>query len=745
MTRRLVPLLLLLICTTVVARAQAPAEPDEALVNAGWTGDAALFEYSGGFLRYRNDGIAGTATLYKTYERDLSEYLFWETQLQFDAVPTSGNTFTWTLFFEKSPQGLLAYGIEPDARGGLVVLVRYSVTPDYHTYTDRRILDRIILDNPAFAWSQLTLQALFTTEKGLQMGVILPGGKSLLTDPVPPKGGELIGRMQLSTRFSAQKKLSYAWTLPTVSADPRRDSSPLSYTEIELSDEGRIRLLLDRPVRLDRASAEVDGTAVALSPGHSSQELLLTLPFAFTAGKRYAVRVRDLLDLQGQPHELEFDLETEAEEADDESRKVEGIFISEVMTSPPESGPLAGTKYIELYNNTPQTIPLSALQLRYRTQLYKLPATSLAPYSYALLYPIGSRPSGTGVQVPMPEFSALSGTFYLSLEEVGSGAVLDDLHFSPARYGEGVPTGGASVERVAFRPAEWRRSIAPSGGTPGTGTAMKAHKAVEKGALILNELMLSPETTGEKYIELYNTSSAPLDLSDLYLSYRNSPTASPKSWLLVTEPYTIPAGGYAVLCPYPEALPRIHSFTDPETYIERIDFPALSSTYTEVELRSHRGWTLIDRAIYRRQWLGDSSGDRSKHALERVSPDTDGTQRPSWSRSAVGGTPGVRNQPLSGSPTLTAEWPEDPHLSLEDLLRLTPQYRDLLTLELFSLTGGLILRLHKKEAEKALHELLDGSSALPTSISVVRATITPPQEDLQPLTYTAKWIHIPRL
>lgn len=745
MSHRLVSLLLLLFCTATVAVGQQWKSGEGDWSDEGWQGDLGIFWEEKGLLRYRDDGKAGSAVLFKTYTRGLSDLLYWETQTRFEAVPTASNHFIWTLFFEKQGESLYAYCIEPEPRGTGVAITQYKANSAYTGYTDRRVLESLRLDNPALAWSSLILQALFTVEDGLRMTVILPDGRAMSTLFIILRGGEFIPRMALHTRFSAQKKLSYAWMLPTVSTTLGTGSTDLRYTGIEVFDEGRIVIRLDRPVRIDQAEATVSGTPVSISMGQTSSEIILTLPFAFTGGTRYPVSISRLIDLKGTAHDLAFDIGAESDKPDDPTPEASGIFITEVMASPPESGPLNGAKYIELYNNTSETIPLQALQLHYKGQRFRLPATPLAPYSYALLYPLGSNPSDLGVQVPMLEFPALSGSFFLSLEEVSTGAALDRIHFSPALYGEGVPAGGASVERVVFRPPEWRRSDSPTGGTPGRPTAMKAHQAVEKGTVVINELMLSPEPTGEKYIELLNTSDSPVELSDLYLAYKNSPTASPKSWLLVTAPRTIPAGGYTVLCPYPEALPRLHDHTDRETYVERIDFPPLSPTYTEVALMSHKGHTPIDNAIYRRQWLGDTSADRSHHSLERISPGKDGTRRSAWSRSSVGGTPGVRNQPLNTAPTPDAEWPDDPHLSLDDLIRLAPLYSDRLTLELFHLSGSPFLRADKKDAEKLLHELMQNSAPLPTTIYIIRATITPTEEGLQPLTYTSKWLHTPAL
>ena len=745
MTHRLATFVLFVLCTIASALGQERSLRAGDWSGQGWEGDVGFFRESNGLLSYRNDDQAGVATISKPYQKSPSGLLYWEMQTRFDALPTTANTFVWTLFFQKHLGTLYAYSLEPAIRGSGLLLTRYTTDAGRRTFTDRTILATLPLDDRLTTWGALTIQALYTAHDGLRVSAIQPNGTTFTADPITTIADEeIMTIMALRTHFSAKKKLKYSWILPRVETTLGKETPELTYTDLKIYDEGRICLRLDRVVRVDQAVATVSGTAASITLGQSSDEIILTLPFAFAQGMRYAVRVENLLDLHGTPHTITLDFEAESDDPQEQNRpQAPGIFITEIMADPPTTGPLAGTAYIELYNATPETISLGALRLQYKQRTYRLPAVALAPYSYALLYPMGSAIFAQGVQVPMPDFPALAGArFDLSLEALSDGRILDYVHFSSALYGVGLPVGGASVERVSMRPAEWRRSDAPQGGTPGSPSTMRAHKLIQKQSVIINELMLSPKPTGEKYIEFYNNSDTELNLSDLYLTYRNTPTAAPKSWLLVTQPTPLAPGAYVVLCPYPDALPRIHEQTDPKTYIERIDFPSLSPTYTELTLVSHRGGVVVDEAIYRRQWLGATSGERSHHSLERLAPDTDGRQQKSWSRSAQGGTPGVRNHPLDTDDSTAADWPESQALTPGRLLYYATKYSDLLTIDLYHTTGIPILTVRQKQATELLHHLMANTAPLPTLLYIIRVTIAPPREGLAPIAYTDKWMHV---
>ncbi len=449
------------------------------------------------------------------------------------------------------------------------------------------------------------------------------------------------------------------------------------------------------------------------------------------------------------PAEPESPTEPDVPEPPPAPAPLRGLYISEIMADPPGEGDLEGLKYIELYNASEHILSLSHYRLLYKSTVYALPETELPPDAYLVLLSVEDVSSGTiPSAVGMEKFPALSGSFSLKLIEQVSGEEVDVVRFSGKLYGQGYGRGGASVERLAFSGTDdyWCRSQSRRKGTPGSASGMRHPVEVHPSTVIINELMLSPSAGGEKYIELHNKSNQPIALEDLYLRYSNHPDGDRTPWLLVTMPVKIAPGGYVVLTPFPETLVRLYpGSVDATVLVERIDFPSISATYSEIELCAHLDDKVIDRAVYRRQYLGDTSGERTGYALERISPSTDGGQRSSWRRAlkdSGGGTPGRVNSVHGYVPHGDEEaeaWPADPEMDLRTMLRMSRLHPDRLSLDVYALSGQSYLRASGSRALVHLDELLEGASCWNTAVYIVSVRIAG-EGELHDLYYRAKWL-----
>lgn len=512
--------------------------------------------------------------------------------------------------------------------------------------------------------------------------------------------------------------------------------------------------MLNKPMDASKAEIVCEGFRPTLISGSLPEELIIQLGAAFLPNREYVFEITHLINLQGKEESLRFSVKGKAE-SESTTEIPRGIFITEVMADPPTSGILKEIRYIELYNNSGADVMMGNLVLQYRSTKYSLPQFKWAQGTFAILYPeADTPPSLSALLVPMSAFPALSGSFSLKLLDY-EGWIFDELDFSSRLYGEGYPNGQASIERIAYEPAQWRRSDHPNGGTPGMHTTMLPHKEVEPRAIVINELMLSPSGTGEKYIELFNRSKQPIDISHIYLTYVNKEEAvSSKSWLPVSSSQILQPNSYLVLCPFPESLARIFPNHDASTFYERIDFPSISSTYSEVELRSHKNDALIDKVIYRKQWLGENSSDRSGYSLERISPDHDGTQRSSWQRAKsntpdarIGGTPGVKNSVFGSSPNLSPDggytlWPEHPEIKdIEELNNLLRAFSSFATIEIYSLSGSLLLTAEGEAIRSTIDLISHGQAPIPTMLLLVKVSFTHPEKDPSTITYGAIWLH----
>ncbi|MDO5036220.1 MAG: lamin tail domain-containing protein [Porphyromonas sp.] len=720
----------------------------------GWQGDRHLFHYESGRITYLDDDFAGSARLWCDYSLPPSGVTAWEFRVEFESLPTGQNGFSLVLFSEERGSYLYQYSLRPEENGRLLSLSRAN----YHKVEGNRweklseqtIVSHSVL-SPAIAWQSLYMQLRYDPQRGVQLITIGHLDDPVISEWFPLMDGVVLPRMELKTHFTSRKKLNYHYYLPVV-LHQDKEEPPLQWKEVKVEERGRVLVQLNQPVDVSKAKVLCEGLQPQLFAGATPDQLVIEMGAAFLPDTTYDVEVTGLQTFSGEVASISFVIQTEPSKPS--SIEVPyGLFITEVMADPPNSGPLRYLRYIELLNNTDQPVQLGQLQLQYRISKHSLPPAVLSPGAFAILYPAEELPpTREATLVPLESFPALSGSFYLALLS-GSGAVVDELHFTSRLYGEGEIKGKAALERVGYQPDFWRRSNHPDGGTPGKRTTLVPFRPVPKGSIVINELMLSPKSTGERYIELYNRSSEAVELTDIYLTYANKQEqASAISWIPVRLPQRLEAGAYVVLSPFPEALTLLHPKHDSETFVERIDFPSISPTYSEIELRTHLDDEVIDRVISRRQWLGRKSTDRTGYALERRSPDLDGTLRSSWRRAteeSAGGTPGVANSVLGLPPAVESDeegtavlWPEDPELTFEQLAPLLAAYPHLARIELFTLTGQPLMQASGTEVGRLLQQLQHGRVPLPTIILIVQVRLHDPEQTPATLTYRGKHLHL---
>lgn len=729
--------------------------------NTPWQGDLDAYYIDGQHLSFRDDGKAGTARIFRNYQPSDPTHVSWHMECHFKDVPTSANTFTATLFTEERFPYTYVYRLQPNPQYQGVALVRDTHLANSPNGSPQLVSSTIIAQQSTKQlltfWQQLLIDVDYRKGQGVRLRTFSPLLGMWQSNWVKTLNGQLLWQMSLTTKFTAKKKLGYTYLLPSLNKQGGSDDSPdtpsVHILHFQPEDIGRVTLTLSAPVLLKDATVTCPGFQPTLMPGDKPNTLIVNLGATFAPHRTYNFSIRNLKDTEGRLVELDFVVETKGE-ADGATEIPKGLFITEIMAAPPTQGPLQHIKYIELYNNSGATKQLGLFTLLYGKSKYPLPPITLADQSFAVLYLSSDPyPTTTATLVPMDHFPNLGNSFTLTLLDE-TGKEWDRVQFSYRLYGQGEITSGASVERVAYHPSSWRRSKHPSGGTPGSHTTLLPYKEVPAGAVVINELLLSPPSTGEKYIELYNPSSQPINLADLYLSYSNkeeSPTSS--SWLLVKDDYLLQPHNYVVLCPYPEALPRLYTQYSTQTFVERIDFPSLSSTYTELSLRSHKSNTLIDQSTYRRQWLGATTNERSGYSLERIGSTTDGTLRGSWRRAHdngtqphTGGTPGVVNSTdgesfIEHPDGAYTPWPDDPNLDDDQVKALLPLYADQAKLELYTITGNPIGTYRGKEILTMLQAIKTGQAHLPTLILLLHIEIYDPQQEPSLLTYSRKWLH----
>jgi hypothetical protein len=186
--------------------------------------------------------------------------------------------------------------------------------------------------------------------------------------------------------------------------------------------------------------------------------------------------------------------------------------------------------------------------------------------------------------------------------------------------------------------------LTDSGGVPLDTCAEWNHQPSRPGDLIFNEVMPVPPWSGPlpttEYVELRNMSAYPLNVGDwVYGDPSNS---------VVLGAYTIPAGGYLLLCP-----PGSETVWQGLTPV--LALPAwhmLNNEGDELFLRHPDGW-LADTLAFQSDWHASPIKKMGGWSLERRNGLLDCPDSWNWSSciDAKGGTPGLENSidgPASG-------------------------------------------------------------------------------------------------
>ena len=164
--------------------------------------------------------------------------------------------------------------------------------------------------------------------------------------------------------------------------------------------------------------------------------------------------------------------------------------------------------------------------------------------------------------------------------------------------------------------------------------------------IVVNEIQFqSPDGSEGEYVELFNRSDAPFDLSQFTLSDAGGAPAP-----LADAPFFLLPEQYAVLVA--DAATFAASFPDAGPVLEVGGFPNLNSGGDAVVLRYSDTGTTVDSVTYEPDW-----GDSDAAALERIDPDAPGNVFVNWASSTAegGGTPGAANSvfaPDTGAPAV---------------------------------------------------------------------------------------------
>lgn len=739
----LVVLLLLFLLLSPLSLASEPIGDNW----TSWKFDKEKYTYHNGILSLVNDRIEGEAIIAYDYP-SLDESMTWQMRCLFTRKPTGQNYFKWHLFLEDSTTERIHYYVRPSDGGRTVSLIR-EVKTLTTGQTAKETLVTLSLRSPLVDWEALPLKVT-KSQNRLQLHLSYADGTVTSSEPVEyTPGGTARARMILQAVYTKTFKESFHWTLPTITTG-ETSSSSLRILRIESVTPKTIRVWLDHPVTLRGATGTSNLTSIHLSDLEGDPScIVVTFDEDRKEGVEYTIHIKGLSDHWGNPQELSFVIE-EVTSTAHPTLIPEGIWISEIMSSPPSTGLLKDQQYIEIFNATSKELNLSDLTLRYRQKKISLPEYIVPSEGYVLLVPQGSNLLQSNPQCPIEHFPSLAGSYTLELCEIFTHRILDKVSITPNSYGLGLRRGGASLERLTFGKDGgerdlWQRSTSALGGTPASPSGMLPPKEMSAGDLVINEILLTPKNGGEKYLEIFNTTASSISLEDIYIAYRNTTDGEYSYSYLTPRAYTLGSRSYGVITPYPQTLSRLYKEVNPNALIEYVDFPSFSSTYTEIELRSRAGDTVIDRIVIRKQYLGPESKYRTGYALERCTPQADGTHPSSWAIAGgdgSGGSPTRANRRKDYASDLPADtsWPEGPDIDYVTMLRLLGLYPDRCSLCIFTMLGDKVLeQASGSSVSPLLTQLTSGRSTIPPGIYLIHVTVRG-DEGKHDLHYWEKWL-----
>lgn len=163
--------------------------------------------------------------------------------------------------------------------------------------------------------------------------------------------------------------------------------------------------------------------------------------------------------------------------------------------------------------------------------------------------------------------------------------------------------------------------------------------------LVINEVMFNPRPDGFDYFEIYNRSTAVINLKDVWLSTRNAQgnltTAVPVS----TIDRLIFPGDYRVFCESPSALQQQYLAKVPDAILPLSNMPSLPDDKGNLVLLNINN-RIIDELNYDAHWQFPLLANKEGVALERIDYNKPAQLASNWhsaAETAGFGTPGYQN------------------------------------------------------------------------------------------------------
>ena len=164
--------------------------------------------------------------------------------------------------------------------------------------------------------------------------------------------------------------------------------------------------------------------------------------------------------------------------------------------------------------------------------------------------------------------------------------------------------------------------------------------------VIINEILFNPSKDGFDYVESYNRSSEPVNLSDLMIANRNGADEIASVKIISKESIVLKPGAYFVLTINENWLRKNYYVPDSALIITMTSLPAFPDDGGAVLLLRKSDTMIIDEFRYNENWHFSIIGDPEGVALERINYNLASQDKNNWtsaSSSSGYGTPAQAN------------------------------------------------------------------------------------------------------
>jgi hypothetical protein len=167
-----------------------------------------------------------------------------------------------------------------------------------------------------------------------------------------------------------------------------------------------------------------------------------------------------------------------------------------------------------------------------------------------------------------------------------------------------------------------------------------------KCPLLINEILFNPPKDGSDFVELYNASKEPVDLSAYLIANRNSSGNVASVKKLAKNPVMLGASSLAVITEDTTWLRGYYFIPDTVLLLQLSSLPSFPDEEGTAILMSGSDSSICDELKYEEGWHFSLIDDRTGVALERISINESTASRYNWASAASSagyGTPGRHN------------------------------------------------------------------------------------------------------